>query len=53
MLYCIQHHIGARCHRVSGKTPFLYRKVLEDKETVIIFRRYYYEVDNVVFGRAV
>jgi hypothetical protein len=25
--------MGARCHRVTGNTPFLYRQVFEDKET--------------------
>jgi len=36
----------------NGKTPFLYRKVTEDKETALIFyRRYGYEMDLAGSGR--
>lgn len=30
--------MGARCHRVTGNTPFLYRQVFEDKETAFFIR---------------
>ncbi len=52
MLYCTQLHMGARCRRVAGITSLLYRQVLVDKETAILFLwRVCYEMGHVGIGR--